>query len=166
MGVWFRLGDHTLGKGNGVRQVTAALVPPTLRDRVMKSAHCHQVLGHRGVAPTYRLLRESYYWRGMSQDVAAFVHKCAICQDKYRPAQKVKPLRRSRSVPEKPWQLSSMDFAGPFGPLSNKVNNYALVYVDNFSRFTFIVSCNNNSAAAAIRVLGERIFPVTGAPET
>ena len=129
-GVWFRLGDHTLGKGNGVRQVTAALVPPTLRDRVMKSAHCHQVLGHRGVAPTYRLLRESYYWRGMSQDVAAFVHKCAICQDKYRPAQKVKPLRRS--VPEKPWQLSSMDFAGPFGPLSNKVNNYALVYVDNF----------------------------------
>ena len=26
-----------------------------------------------------------------------------------------------------------MDFAGPFGPLSNKVNNYALIVVDNFS---------------------------------
>ena len=59
-----------------------------------------------------------------------------------------------------------MDFAGPFGPLSNKVNNYALVVVDNFSRFTFIVSCNNNNAATAIRVLGDRIFQITGAPET
>ena len=58
-----------------------------------------------------------------------------------------------------------MDFAGPFGPLSNKVNNYAMVYVDNFSRFTFITSCNSNSAAVAIRVLGDRIFPITGSPE-
>ena len=140
------------------------IVPLSLRDKVMRSAHCHQVLGHRGVAPTYRLLRESYYWPRMAVDVAAFVHQCHVCQDKYRPPNNVPPLRRP--IPEKPWQVASMDFAGPFGPLSNKVNNYAMVYVDNFSRFTFLNSCNNNSGRTALRVLKEHIFPLTGPPKT
>ena len=30
-GVWFRLGEYTVGLGNGVRQVSAALIPPALR---------------------------------------------------------------------------------------------------------------------------------------
>ena len=62
--------------------------------------------------------------------------------------------------------MASMDFAGPFGPHSNKINNYALVFVDNFSRYTFMISCNTNSAATALRVLNEKIFPITGHPET
>jgi transposase InsO family protein len=59
-----------------------------------------------------------------------------------------------------------MDFAGPFGPVSNKVNKYVMVYVDNFSRYTYLVSCNSNSAAAALRALREHIFPHTGPPDT
>ena len=59
-----------------------------------------------------------------------------------------------------------MDFAGPFGPLSNSVNQYALVFVDNFSQFTFLISCNNNSANTTLRVLQDKIFPITGYPET
>jgi transposase InsO family protein len=163
-GVWYRISEHTLGKGGGVRHVTSVLVPPSLRQRVMRSAHCHQVLGHRGVVPTYRILRESFWWKSMATDVANFVHHCPICQDKYRPPTQVPALQRP--LPSRPWQVASMDFAGPFGPLSNSINKYVLVYVDNFSRYTYLSPAGTTMPATALRILKEHIFPLTGRPET
>ena len=84
----------------------------------------------------------------MATDVSSFVRRCHVCQDKYRPATQVPPLRRP--VPDRFWQVVSMDFAGPLGPLSNKVNKYVMVYVDNFPRYTYLVSCNSHRAAAAL----------------
>lgn len=100
------------------------IIPEQLRFKVLESAH----QGHVGIASTKRILREYFWWPGMSTDAENFVKKCSTCLQLSR---KNPPIPLStRKLPHGPWEILQIDFftAKEFG------QGEFLVIVDTYSR--------------------------------
>lgn len=51
-----------------------------LQTRLINAMHSSAIGGHSGTNATYHRLKNLFSWKGMKQDVEAFVKQCAICQ--------------------------------------------------------------------------------------
>ena len=45
----------------------------------MKICHSSDFCGHMGIERTWQQVRNSFYWKGMKDDVAVFVKECEHC---------------------------------------------------------------------------------------
>jgi len=69
----------------------------------------------------------------MRKSIEEYVRKCDSCQRRKEYRQFTEPLG-SREVPERPFQITSMDITGPY-PLTLRRNKYLLTFVDHFSKY-------------------------------
>ena len=53
------------------------IVPPAMRDIIMKMLHC---LNHPGQKATLNKVQERYHWDSVREDVFGFVKQCHTCQ--------------------------------------------------------------------------------------
>ena len=53
------------------------VLPTTLRLQALKG--CHDDLGHLGIERTLDLLRDQFYWPGMTEDVTRHIQHCKRC---------------------------------------------------------------------------------------
>lgn len=124
MGAWLQEEDRAPGvtlenveNGQGVHQVLRwegrLCVPDTSELREGFIRQCHDDVGHFGVAKTLEMVRRSYYWEGMRQDVVDYVSSCAPCQTSKSTT--VKPAGRLHSlpVPQAKFLDIGIDFVGP-----------------------------------------------------
>jgi len=181
-GLLFRCTHCATGKGKLTRQINALLVPAGLRSRVLELAHSHPIYGHKGGLATYQLLRSSYFWPTMKADTAEFVRKCSFCQGKHRHLNPVPP--RVRPLPEAPFSVISVDYAGPFGNPGQalKVSHsqegerregysrsrrlrYCLVVVDVLTRYPIFIPVTDVTAQTTVRALQEQVYPRFGYPD-
>jgi len=60
--------------------VARLCVPSTCREAVLRAAHGDSVLAdHPGIDRTYAAIAYAYYWPGIANDIAQFVHSCTLC---------------------------------------------------------------------------------------
>ena len=51
---------------------------PEIRDALIKEVHCSHVNGDKGVAKTYKRMRQTYFLSGMKSDIQTFIARCLI----------------------------------------------------------------------------------------
>ena len=81
-----------------------------LKKTVLRELHCVPYAGHPGFARTLEVVRTSFYWKHMIQDVRAFVVDCPVCQTEksshLQPAGRLMPL----ALPTRKWEHVAIDF--------------------------------------------------------
>jgi RNase H-like domain found in reverse transcriptase/Reverse transcriptase (RNA-dependent DNA polymerase)/Integrase zinc binding domain/Retroviral aspartyl protease len=109
------------------------VVPDHLRKLALEICHDSLMGGHYGTKKTGQKLAENFNWKGMKKDAAVWVRSCEICQ-------RIKSTNKKKvgffaSKPETAvGKEVSIDIFGPL-PRSSKGNKYALIIVDNYSKW-------------------------------
>lgn len=113
----------------------AACIPEVL-------ACLHNDVGHPGRDRTLSLLRDRFYWPGMSSDVDDFVKKCPRCIRRKTPATGRAPL--VNIVTTQPLQMVCIDFLTL--ETSKGGYQYVLVLTDHFTRYAQAIPTRNMTA--------------------
>lgn len=129
------------------------VLPHPLRTRAINSAH----QGHMGISSTKRIMREYFWWPGMSSDIEAHVKGCETCLLLSRKNPPI-PLT-NRELPRGPWEILQIDFYTDkeFG------HGEFLVVVDVYSRYLHVMEMKLINAESTIDALN-KIFLVWGYP--
>ena len=101
------------------------IIPMKMQHTVIKAAHS---LGHLGMTKTKQMLRQKYWFPQMNKMVEHIVGKCYKCQVTTK-EHRHEPLKMTE-IPDKPWQIVSVDFGGPFPD-----GHYNLVVIDKRTRY-------------------------------
>uniref|UniRef100_T1IGT4 Integrase zinc-binding domain-containing protein n=1 Tax=Strigamia maritima TaxID=126957 RepID=T1IGT4_STRMM len=101
--------EEIVETGNGFK----AVIPPSLRRRVLFACHGHPMSGHFGISKTAHRTRLLYHWKGLSKEVRKYVRGCQHCQQ-YKPVQK-KPTAGEYTTHNMtaPWETMALDLMGP-----------------------------------------------------
>ena len=132
------------------------ILPPASAHRdILKFAH----EGHPGIVRMKRILRDSYWWPGMSKRAEQFVNNCLPCQvsSKSRGTQAIP----SPSIPraDKPAAQWALDITGPFWN-----NRYLVVAMDSYSSFPEILDTKETTTNIIIEWLSD-LFARYGLPQ-
>lgn len=139
-------------------------VPQEHREAVIRENHDSERSCHFGRYKTIEKTRSAYYWPRMRLDISEYVRKCEVCKA-------MKPYNQSTTPPAgnfveaiRPFRIIATDICGPF-PLSKNQNQYLLVAVDIFSKFTVLKAVRNATALAVVKFLEEDVILRYGCPE-
>lgn len=105
------------------------VLPSELQLTAMEEAH----QGHIGGPAMKRIIRDYFWWPGMSADIEKFVKSCNTCIIISRRNPPI-PLS-SRLLPDGPWEILQVDFLSVHGCGSGEF----MVLVDTYSRFLTVV---------------------------
>lgn len=121
------------------------ILPEKLHDRALTAAH----QGHIGCGAMKRVMRDHFWWPGMSTDVEKYVRNCESCLMVSRRNPPI-PLS-SRRLPDGPWQILQADFLTVPGCGSGKL----FVVVDTYSRYLFAIEMFSTDAKSTNQALGK-----------
>uniref|UniRef100_A0A671NMU5 Integrase catalytic domain-containing protein n=1 Tax=Sinocyclocheilus anshuiensis TaxID=1608454 RepID=A0A671NMU5_9TELE len=97
-----------------------------------------------------------------SSEAKKYVISCAVCQftkpSQRKPAGFMIPI-----CPQRPWEYTGVDFAGPL-PCTSCGNAYILVFVDYFSKWVEVSAVREATAQVAASKLLSEVFARHGAP--
>ncbi len=101
------------------------VVPGSQRRHLLELFHSSHFGGHSGVKRTLGKLQARYYWPKMYQDVTNHISCCETCQQIKAEHHPTKEHPGIIPFPSEPWELVSLDYAGPF-PGTKDVNTAAI----------------------------------------
>ena len=111
----------------------AYIIPPKLRDAVIRYFHTSLFTMHQGSERVLNLLQNRFYWKGITTDVKDYIRACNSCKlGKNRPNQREGFMQLFPAT--KPFETIHMDIVGPL-PLTRNGNRYILTMMDRYSRF-------------------------------
>lgn len=148
--------------GSNATSTLRLLVPLSLQREVLESCHYPPQSGHLGVGKTLHRAQQSFYWRGMREDVKLFIKRCQQCQ-------KCKSVGRPGRAPLQMYQAGApldrvhMDVAGPF-PVTNAGNKYIMVIIDQFTRWVEAVPISEQTAEVTAKALIHEFVSRFGSP--
>lgn len=140
--------------GNLLFKDNKVILPQSLRSQAMASAH----EGHAGEMAMKRVMREYFWWPGMSTAVERYVKNCETC---IRLSKKNPPVPlSSRALPDGPWEIIQIDFLS----LPSCGTGEFLIVVDTYSRYLSVVEMKNMDAESTNAALCT-IFQLWGLPK-
>ena len=129
-------------------------VPPKLRPPIVFNYHNgHQ---HLGSAKVIELIRRTYFWPNLDNEVINFIQSCSLCVARKGAAANQSSPMLHLSRPSGQWQIAYMDFFSFKEPVFGY--KYALTYMCGFSRYLITVPVRNESAVACAKALVEHAF--------
>lgn len=139
--------------GSTIFKDDKTVLPLALRTKAMTAAHS----GHTGEVAMKRVMRDFFWWPGMSTQVEKFVKSCETC---VMISKKNPPLPlSSRILPEGPWEILQIDFLS----MPNYGSGEFLVVVDTYSRHLTVVEMRDIGADSTNAALCQ-IFKLWGCP--
>lgn len=139
--------------GSSIFRSDKIVLPEVLRRKAIESAH----QGHMGIGSTKRILREHFWWPGMSSAVESFIKGCETC---LLLSKKNPPIPLiNRELPHGPWEIIQIDF------FTDKEFGFGefLVIVDTYSRYLHVIEMKHMNAESTIEAL-QKIFVEWGYP--
>lgn len=136
------------------------VLPQEERRTVMEQIHRE---AHLGFLKTLTKIREKYYWPKMASDIKRYVNQCTICKESKTPNTNVQPVCGKPKVCQRPWEIISLDFLGPY-PRSRRGNVWLLVICDFFSKFVVVQCLKTATAPGVCTVLRNLVFNLFGVP--
>ena len=128
----------------------AIVLPKVLTEPMIYRAH--DMLGHDGTTCTYLLLRKLYFWKGMKNSIANYIHNCSTCQK--RNQQVVKFAKSNFEVATFPMEFISMDLIGELYPPSKSGHKYALTVICMLTGYVFCIPFRTKSASEVYAKFG------------
>lgn len=141
------------------------VLPKQDRSRALAECHDNELAAHLGIFKTFHRLSELYFWPSMKQDVIRYVGNCDTCLAHKATNEGRAGLMGEPKMVSFPFQMLSVDLIGPF-PRSSSGNQYILIVVDCFSKFSFLKPLTKATARSICRYLENEIFLVYGVPQT
>ena len=111
-----------------------------IRTFLISEAHDQITNGHFGEQKTWDRLSQHWSWKGAREDVKEYIRTCALCQ-KIKAATHKPPGLLHPIVSTEPGKILTLDFVSKFTPAAKTGNQQCLVFVNKFSRFTFLNGC-------------------------
>ena len=138
------------------------VIPYLGREHLTHLFHAPPRRGHYDGKRSFEAARPYAYWPNMQRDIIYFCQRCSRCQYYNKRVNRTGPY--PRSLPEKPWQMTSADLKGPLPP-SSKGHRYVLVMQDQLSRYLKLVPVKGPTADEAAIHFIDRIIREEGTPE-
>ena len=136
-----------------------------LRRELIKECHDSLWTGHSEIRRTLALLKTSYYWPQMCDDVEDYVRTCLVCQQDNVEQQQLGGLLEPLPTPKRPWESISMDFIVTL-PKSEGFGSI-MVILDRFSKYaTFIPAPTDCTAEEAARLFLRNVVKLWRVPES
>jgi len=127
-----------------------------LKEEILREHHNPADVGHPGQHRMQELIKRTYWWPGLKEDVKKYIQGCVKCQQNkvqhQRKAGELHPLK----IPEGPWQDISIDMIGPL-PSSNRMDAIVVI-VDQFTKMIRLkVTTTNISLEGIAKVYRDEI---------
>ena len=135
---------------NSALQYADYITPPKKeRDDIINRAHFH---GHFGIKAVETTIHRDYnmHWTNMRDDIQRIISTCDACSHFNIAKVGYHPFRSV--LPDQPLDHWSLDL-GTFNTTSASGNNYMLVMVDHFSRFTILRALPDKSSLTIAKEL-------------
>ncbi|GKV08696.1 hypothetical protein SLEP1_g20294 [Rubroshorea leprosula] len=137
----------------------------SLRDSIIWEAHNGGLAGHFGRDKTLALVKESFYWPKLEQNVICHIQRCKVCHQAKTINQNT-GLYQPLPIPTSPWEDVSMDFVLGL-PRTQQRKDSIMVVVDRFSKMAHFIACQKTNDASLIAELYFReIVHLHGVPKT
>ena len=138
------------------------IVPPQLKEEIMKLCHNLPSSGHQGIDRTKKRILTTYFWYQISKDVKRFVLGCHVCNQNKSANRKSKfPLVQYHAGV--PMEKVHIDFIGPL-PKTPRGNEHILVIVDQFTKWLECIPLPSQSAETTARAAVNEFFSRFGYP--
>ncbi len=122
---------------------------------------CHNDLGHPGRERTLSLLKDRFYWAGMTNDVEEWVKSCGRCVRFKTQGMHIAPLVSIQTT--QPLELVCMDFLQL--DMAKGGFQYVLVITDHFTRYAQAIPTRNMSAKTTAEVIMNHLVRHYGFPK-
>ena len=126
---------------------------------------CHRSAGHQGRDRTLSLMKEHFWWPGMSQALIKAVANCGRCIQ-YEAKGQLPPMQPI--ICTEPMELVHIDYVGMEVTVAAKekpVVKNVLVVIDHFTWYVQVFVTKNHTARMTARVLYNNYFSVFGFPQ-
>jgi len=107
--------DGLAWEEDGVAYMEGKIYVPNnkeIREEILKEHHNPADIGHPGQHRMLELLKRTYWWPGLKEDIKRYVQGCFKCQQNkvqhQRKAGELHPLE----IPQRPWQEISIEIIG------------------------------------------------------
>ena len=136
-----------------------------IKEEILKEHHDPADVRHPGQHRMQELIKRTYWWPGLKEDVKKYAQGCIKCQqNKVQHQRKVGELH-PLEIPEGPWQDISIDIIGPL-PKSNEMDTI-LVIVDRFTKMIRLkMTTTNLSSEGVAKIYRDEIWKIHGIPKT
>ena len=151
---YYRIKEELYVVDGLIFRLNQIIIPEKLRKSVIKAAHS---LGHLGMTKTKQMLRQKYWFPEMNKRVEEMIGQCYECQVTTKDHRN-EPLKMTE-IPEKPWQVVSVDFGGPYPD-----GHYNLVIIDKRTRYPE-VEVVYSTAMKSTKEKFKKVFATYGTPE-
>jgi Integrase zinc binding domain len=153
---------HKLPSGSTSKYSQARLcVSNSMVDSLFKNYHNSSLGGHFNDLRTYGRLRVLCTWPNMDQDIFKRCESCHSCNST-RPRHPKTSRMMSSTSPTRPFERLSVDLIKL--PRSKLGNEYAVVFINYFTRWPEAIPDPDKKATTIIRVMKEYIFARHGIP--
>ncbi|SOV09588.1 uncharacterized protein UDID_19016 [Ustilago sp. UG-2017a] len=134
-----------------------------LRLLIVQDCHDSPAAGHPGRRKTLSLVRQSFFWLGMSKFVHSFVDSCETCRRIKAVRHKPYGHLKSLPVPPHPWSSISMDLIEQLPPLSDFTA--ILIVVDRLTKMAiFVPTTNELDAPKLAKLFLRHVYSKHGLP--
>jgi len=127
-----------------------------LRRDVIDSVHSPSYAAHGGRDKTLELVKRTFYWPKMDQDVADFVKKCFKCQTNKSSNQKKAGLLQPVEIPNQFWECVTTDLITQLPPTSSGYDA-VVVFVDKLSKMVKVEPCHSDIDATTFAKLFHKV---------
>jgi hypothetical protein len=137
-----------------------------LRNLVLKEMHDVPYAGHPSYQKTIIAVRNQFFWSGMKKDVVDYIDPCMECQKVKAEHRHPVGLLHPLSIPEKKWEVITMDFITGL-PRTNNQRDSIMVVVDKLTKSSHFVPVKTTHTMANIaEIFMKEISKLHGIPRT
>ena len=157
---WYQ--DH---KGLWRDKQDRLILPTTnLTKQILKTAHDSGFSGHFGAARTEHVIKQSFFWPGMTKNIEQYCQSCPICQgvkpQSHAPYGGLKPL----PVPAGKWTDVTVDMITDL-PVTERGYDAILVFVDRLTKMAHLVPTTKTlNSEEFCRLFTTEVIRLHGAP--
>jgi hypothetical protein len=137
-----------------------------IRRSIIAETHDSPVTGHPGYFKTLQLLKEHFYWPGMTIMVKQYIDECSACQQmKPNTHPTAVPLMPIKSHAHQPFQQVMMDFITNL-LLSNGFDSIFIMVDQGLSKGVILYPCNKTiNAEESVKLYIDNVFIQYGLPD-
>lgn len=150
--------------GPNTNSTSAQLViPQSMKGHILALRHDSTIAGHLCSSRMLSVMRQRFYWVGMTRDIVQYVATCPTCNQTKRATAHIKPPMTLRDLAPHPWHSVSIDTVGALTP-SQSGNLHLVVVVDYYSRAVIVWPPPSIDGPTIAQQFFERVICTHGCP--
>lgn len=115
--------------------------------------------GHTGQKKLYAKLRQNFYWKNMTKDIARYIRNCENCKlNKH--AQYTREEMIITETPEKPFDSLVIDLIGPLTATNGKL--YVVTIICDLTKYLVCVTATDKTAKTVAKAIFEKFILIYG----